>query len=83
MKNGKIYLINLGVLFTYLVVIKVAYDSSAIIVSVLPILLQLIVNFMLGIITIGSDRPKGLAYILSIVVVLLIGFPSCLIISDL
>jgi hypothetical protein len=81
MKNGKVHLINLGILFFYLVLLRLLFEYNAVIIAVLPMVIQLFINIVLAFINIGHNRALGLTYFLSTVLVLLIGFPSCLYIT--
>ncbi len=83
MKKSQIHIINLVILFVYMVVITAAYKDGVLILSVLPIALHVLINFILFLVNISSDRPIGLTYLLSSLLVLLIGFSSCLGLSNL
>lgn len=76
MENNKIHLINLGVLFSYMVIITIMYKDAVLIFSILPIAIQIFVNLMLFI-RYFKDKTICYTYLLSAVLVLLIGFPSC------
>lgn len=66
-----------------MMVIIAAYNDVVLFVSVIPIALHVLINFILFLVNISSDRPLGLTYLLSSLLVLLIGFSSCLGLSNL
>ena len=83
-KLGKVAGINLLILFVYMILIYFTNSGGGeaelaiALLSSLCIGLQVFVNFVLGIVFfVKSDRVAGRAFLLSAVVVLVVGFSSC------
>ncbi len=77
MKNGKIHLINLVVLFGYMVFLTLVFNYFVIVMSIIPIAGQILINLGLCVQNFKKDRSLAYTYLLSAFLVLLIGFPSC------
>lgn len=84
MKNKNIHLINLGILAAYMLLLTIGGSKgSVIITSIIPIVLQVFINLILFLVNAGKDKSLSHTYLLSAFLVLLIGFSSCLGLSNL
>jgi hypothetical protein len=82
MKNGKIHLTNMLVLFGYMVILTIIFKDMVIIMSIIPIAVQILINLGLCVQQFNKDRSLAYTYLLSAFLVLLIGYPSCWGFSD-
>lgn len=78
MIKGKIHLVNLAILFGYLIILTAAFKDMVIIASIIPIAAQILINVILFLKNFNSNRSLSYTYLLSAFIVLLVGFPSCL-----
>lgn len=77
MIKSKILLINLLILFAYMAIITVVFDAAVLVISILPIAIHIFINLGLFIAFIRKEKNLAYTYLLSAVLILLIGFPSC------
>ena len=78
MNNSRIHLINIIVLVSYIILFKLIYKEGAALACVFPIFIHVMVNCILFLTNISKNKSLGLHYLLSAILVLLIGFPTCL-----
>jgi hypothetical protein len=77
MTKSKIHLINIAVLAVYMIVLTAVFHDMVLMASILPIAVQILVNFVLFLNNFNENRSISYTYLLSASLVLLIGFPSC------
>lgn len=83
MIKGKILLTNFLVLAAYMTLFAVTSGREAIIVSALAIALHTGLNFIFFIIYLGDhDKSTAFSYLLSTIMVVLIGYSSCWAVSS-
>lgn len=81
--NKKIIYINLGILLTYMIGLTVLTGGEVMLTSIPFIGLHMLGNLIMFVVYVGDNRPIAFTYLLCFFLVLLIGFPSCLGLSDL
>jgi ABC-type nickel/cobalt efflux system permease component RcnA len=77
MTKSKIHLINILVLAVYMILLTILFNDAVLIISIIPIGLHIAVNFVLFLSHFNENRSISYTYLLSALLVLLIGFPSC------
>jgi bacteriorhodopsin len=70
------------VLFGYMVILTIIFKDMVIIMSIIPIAVQILINLGLCVQQFNKDRSLAYTYLLSAFLVLLIGYPSCWGFSD-
>lgn len=73
----RLLIINMAILFGYMIILTALFKGGVLIISIFPIAIQVIYNVVFGILRLNTNKPLGLAYLLCAVLVLLIGFPAC------
>lgn len=78
MNNAKILIVNLLILLCYLVAMNLMFDKLGMMVfSAILIAVHMVVNIALCAVEFNKNRTKAYYYLLSIFLVLLVGFPTC------
>ncbi|MCC6371523.1 MAG: hypothetical protein IT236_11010 [Bacteroidia bacterium] len=77
MTNSKIHLINLGILLVYMVGLTLAFKGAVLLLSIVPIGIHVFINFLLFLLYLKKDRPLSYTFLLSALIVLLVGFSGC------
>jgi hypothetical protein len=77
MTKSKIHLINILILAAYMILLTGLYHDAVLIISIIPIAIHIGVNFVLCVNNFNENRSLAYTYLLSALLVLLIGFPSC------
>ena len=77
----KIILINLAILIAYMLLLTAASKGAVLFTSILPIGAHVLTNFILFIVKISTHKENAYSYLISAILVLLIGFPSCWMLS--
>ena len=75
--KGKIHTINIIILAVYMIFLTIAAKGDVLLAAVVPITVHILINVVLFFIYLSKDKPLAYTYLLSALVVLLIGFPSC------
>jgi hypothetical protein len=77
MTKSKIHLINIAVLAVYMILLTILYHDAVLMISIIPIGLHILLNFLMFLSNFNTNRSVSYTYLLSALLILLIGFPSC------
>lgn len=77
MKNSRIHFINLGIIVAYMLILTAIFKRDAIGLSIIPIAVQIVVNGILSLSNLGKDVARARTYLLSALLVWLVGYSSC------
>jgi hypothetical protein len=60
-----------------MILLTMAFKDAVLIISILPIAVHIFINVVWFIVHFNKNRSLSLTYLLSALLVLLVGFPSC------